>query len=96
MSGRSRTLIDRRELIIASGAIAVAYRPLAALAGVAPPVGAKPADTAASPAALLDDWMIDDMWGVYPRPHEAIGFGRPRGDGELFAAVAPVDAAFAA
>ena len=37
---------------------------------------------------------IDDMWGVYPRPHEAIGYGRPRGDGELVAAVAPADLQF--
>ena len=27
-----------------------------------------------------------DMWGVYPRPHEALGYGRPRGDGEALAA----------
>jgi hypothetical protein len=32
------------------------------------------------------------MWGVYPRPHEAIGYGRPHGDGELVAAVSPADA----
>jgi hypothetical protein len=31
------------------------------------------------------------MWGVYPRPSEAIGYGRPHGDGELV--VARVDAA---
>jgi hypothetical protein len=92
MSERTRVLIDRRELIVAAVAAAVAYQPLAALAGgAAPPVGAS-----AAPAARLDDWTIDDMWGVHPRPHEAIGYGRPRGDGELLAAVAPVDAAFVA
>jgi hypothetical protein len=31
------------------------------------------------------------MWGVYPRPSEAIGYGRPRGGGELMAAVHPAD-----
>jgi hypothetical protein len=25
---------------------------------------------------LLDDWTIDDMWGVYPRYADPIGFGR--------------------
>jgi hypothetical protein len=34
------------------------------------------------------------MWGVYPRPHEAIGYGRPPGDGELVAAAQPVDLQF--
>jgi hypothetical protein len=47
-------------------------------------------------AATLDDWHVDDMWGVYPRPSEAIGYGRPHGDGELVAAVHPADLAFLA
>jgi hypothetical protein len=34
------------------------------------------------------------MWGVYPRPHEAIGYGRPHGDGERLAAVHPADLQF--
>ena len=29
------------------------------------------------------------MWGVYPRPSEPIGYGRPHGDGELVAGVHP-------
>jgi hypothetical protein len=36
------------------------------------------------------------MWGVYPRPSEAIGYGRPQGDGELLAGVHPADLAFLA
>jgi len=50
----------------------------------------------ATPRAKLADWTIDDMWGVYPRPSEPIGYGRPRGDGELLAAVQPVDLQFLA
>jgi hypothetical protein len=48
------------------------------------------------PQAKLADWTIDDMWGVYPRPSESIGYGRPRGDGEPLAAVHPVDWQFLA
>jgi hypothetical protein len=36
------------------------------------------------------------MWGVYPRPSEPIGYGRPHGDGELIAAVHPADRNFLA
>jgi hypothetical protein len=34
------------------------------------------------------------MWGVYPRPSEAIGYGRPRGDGEVLAVVHRADLQF--
>jgi hypothetical protein len=76
---------DRREFIVAAGAIAVAYAPLAAMAQVAAPL--------AHPV-LLEDWTIDDMWGVYPRYSEPIGYGRPREDGERMASVAAVDEGF--
>jgi hypothetical protein len=79
--------LDRREFIVAAGAMAVAYAPLAAIAH------GEPALLAAQPV-LLDDWTIDDMWGVYPRPSEPIGYGRPLGDGEVLAAIDPMDAAF--
>ena len=82
--------LDRREFIVAAGAVAVAYLPLAALVRAAPAVGA------ATHQELLADWTIDDMWGVYPRPSEAIGYGRPRGDGELLATIDPIDAGFLA
>jgi hypothetical protein len=82
---------DRREFIVAVGAVAVAYAPLAAAAETALPAAAVPA---AQQPALLADWTIDDMWGVYPRYSEPIGYGRPRGDGELTAAVHPADAPF--
>jgi hypothetical protein len=91
MSARNDTL-GRREFIVAAGtAAAVAYLPLAGDAqAAAPAVGA--ADT----RELLADWTIDDMWGVYPRPSEAIGYGRPRGDGAdaMLAAVHPADLQF--
>jgi hypothetical protein len=34
------------------------------------------------------------MWGVYPRPSEPIGYGRPHGDGELIAVAAAADLQF--
>jgi hypothetical protein len=80
--------LARREFIVAAGAIAVAYAPLSALAQV------EPATPQAATPVLLDDWTIDDMWGVYPRYAEPIGYARPRGDGEVIAAVAPVDLGF--
>jgi hypothetical protein len=89
---QSSTLsLDRREFMVAAGATAVAFAPFAALAQAAPQVPAT-----APRADLLADWTIDDMWGVYPRPHEPIGYGRPREDGELLAAVDPVDPVYAA
>ena len=48
----------------------------------------------AAPRATLAEWHVDDMWGVYPRPSEPIGDGRPHGDGELIASVHPADAQF--
>jgi hypothetical protein len=84
----SGTTFDRRELIVGAGALAVAASLPVALAAAEPAVGD------AMPRATLTDWHIDDMWGVYPRPHEAIGYGRPRGDGELAAAAAPADLPF--
>jgi hypothetical protein len=90
MSSKPVTIIDRREFIVTAGAAAaVACLPVA-LAAAAPAVGGT------APQAKLADWTIDDMWGVYPRPSEAIGYGRPRGDGELLAAVHPADLQFLA
>jgi hypothetical protein len=74
----SDATFDRREFIVGAGALAAA----------------EPAVGDATPRATLTDWHIDDMWGVYPRPHEAIGYGRPRGDGELVAAAHPADLQF--
>jgi hypothetical protein len=86
----SSTTLDRREFIAGTGAVAaVACLPIA-LATAAPSVG----DT--TPRATLADWHVDDMWGVYPRPSEAIGYGRPHGDGELVAAADPADLPFLA
>jgi hypothetical protein len=87
----SDTTFDRRELIIGAGAIAAAACLPVALAVAAPAVG----ETA--PRATLTDWHIDDMWGVYPRPSEPIGYGRPYGDGALHAKLAtaqPADLPF--
>jgi hypothetical protein len=85
----SGTTLDRREFIAGAGAVAAAACLPVALAVTEPAVGA------ATPRATLADWHVDDMWGVYPRPSEAIGYGRPHGDGEL-AAVHPADLPFVA
>jgi hypothetical protein len=82
----SDATFDRREFIVGAGAFVVAASLPVALAAAAPAVGD------ATPRATLTDWHVDDMWGVYPRPHEAIGYGRPHGDGELVASAAPADA----
>jgi hypothetical protein len=89
----SDTTFDRRELIVAAGTLAAAACLPVALAAAAPSVGA------ATPRATLTDWHIDDMWGVYPRPSEPIGYGRPRGDGDeraTLASVQPADWQFVA
>jgi hypothetical protein len=86
----SGTSFDRREFIAGAGALAVAATVPAALAAAEPAVG----DVA--PGATLADWHIDDMWGVYPRPSEPIGYGRSHGDGELVASVHPADLQFLA
>jgi hypothetical protein len=85
MSGDS---LDRREFIAGAGALAAAACLPAALVAAPPSVGN------ATPRGTLDDWHVDDMWGVYPRPSEPIGYGRPHGDGELLASVNPADLQF--
>lgn len=80
--------LDRREFIAGSGAIVAAACLPIARAWAALPVGD------ATPRATLTDWHVDDMWGVYPRPSEPIGYGRPHGDGELVARGEPADAQF--
>jgi hypothetical protein len=85
----SGPMLDRRELIAGAGAVvAIACLPVAL--ATAPAVGD------AVPRATLADWHVDDMWGVYPRPSEPIGYGRPHGDGELVATVAAADLQFLA
>jgi hypothetical protein len=85
-----KALLDRREFVVGAGAVLAAACLPVAIAGAAANVGA------VAPAAKLDDWHVDDMWGVYPRPSEAIGYGRPHGDGALLAGVPPADLAFLA
>lgn len=87
MSGAT---LDRREFIAGAGALVAAASLPIALATAASRVGGVTAH------ATLADWHVDDMWGVYPRPSEAIGYGRPHGDGELLAAVHPADLQFLA
>jgi hypothetical protein len=85
----SDTTFDRREFIVGAGALAIAASVPVALAVAEPAVGD------ATPRASQTDWHIDDMWGVYPRPSEPIGYGRPHGDGEaIVAAVARADLQF--
>ena len=84
----SGTSFDRRDFIVSAGALAaVACLPVA-LAAAERAVGD------ATPRATLADWHVDDMWGVYPRPSEPIGYGRPHGDVELVARVEPADVQF--
>ena len=80
--------LDRREFLVGAGVAIVASALPLTLAVAVPPAG----DT--TPRAQLADWHIDDMWGVNPRPSEAIGYGRPRGEGELIAGVHPADLQF--
>lgn len=83
--------LDRRELIIGAGAVAAAACLPIALGVAAPAVG----ETV--PRATLTDWHVDDMWGVYSRPSEPIGYGRSHGDGAQhakLAAVQPADLRF--
>jgi len=84
----SAPIVARREFIAGAGAVAAVVCLPVALATAAPAVG----DT--TPRATLADWHVDDMWGVYPRPSEPIGYGRPHGDGELIAAAAAADLQF--
>jgi hypothetical protein len=80
--------LDRREFLAGAGALAAAACMPVALATAVPLVGE------VTPRATLGDWHVDDMWGVYPRPSEPIGYGRPHGDGELLASVHPADLQF--
>ena len=84
----SETTLDRRELIVGAGALVIVASLPVALAA------AESAAGDATPKATLADWHIDDMWGVYPRPSEAIGYGRPHGDGEVVVAIAAADLQF--
>jgi hypothetical protein len=86
----SPATLDRREFIVSASALAAAACVPVALAAAEPAVGD------ATPRATLTDWHVDDMWGVYPRPSEAIGYGRPHGDGELVASVHPADVQYVA
>ena len=86
----AKVFLDRREFVVGAGAALVAACLPVALAGAAQNVGA------VTPAAKLDDWHVDDMWGVYPRPSEAIGYGRQRDEGVSLAGVHPADLAFLA
>ena len=55
------------------------------------------AGAVAAVAALpLADWTIDDMWGVYPRYAEPIGYGRAHVVRELHAQADPADLPFLA
>jgi hypothetical protein len=78
--------LDRRAFVVSAGACVIAASlPALTIAAVG--------DAAVTGAAAerLADWSIDDMWGVYPRPAQAIGFGRPRTSAPL---VAEVDTQF--
>jgi hypothetical protein len=82
--------LDRREFLAGTGAAVVATALPLTLAVAVPATGGT------QPRAALADWHVDDMWGVYPRPSEAIGYGRPHGDGQPMAGVHPADWQFVA
>jgi len=84
----SDTTFDRRDFIVGVGAVAVTACLPVALAVAEPAIGD------VTPRATLTDWHVDDMWGVYPRPSEPIGYGRPHGDGEVVVAIAAADLQF--
>jgi hypothetical protein len=84
----TNNVLNRREFLGATGAALVASALPLTLAVAVPAAGAT------LPRATLADWHVDDMWGVYPRPSEAIGYSRPHGDGELIAGVHPADLQF--
>jgi hypothetical protein len=78
--------MDRREFLgFSGGAVAVVLTPLASL------VPAVPVAAAVRGPELVSDWSVDDMWGVDPRPHAPIGYGRVRNRER---GAASVDAAF--
>jgi hypothetical protein len=88
MRGVADGALDRREFIGAAGAaICATVLPAPAAFGVAS--SGDPGWT----SGLLDDWTIDDMWGVYARYSEAIPYGRPHRT-ETLRVVAAVDADF--
>jgi hypothetical protein len=61
------SLLSRRKFLQAAGSGAV-------LTAMPLPLAA----AAVAVTAQMDDWTIDDMWGVYPRYSEAIGFGKSK------------------
>jgi hypothetical protein len=83
--------LNRRELIVAAGAAAVAvYLPFAGGAIAAPAVGAT------TRGAALADWSIDDQWGVFPRYDAIPSVPQHSGDDARLAAVHPADLPFLA
>ena len=78
--------IERREFIFSAGMLLIAAS-LPATVWAAQGEAAVPSQAAGG----LADWTIDDMWGVHPRPAQAIGYGRRRA---THAVVAAVDAQF--
>lgn len=86
-ASESGASIDRREFIGAAGGLALtALLPMSAI--VAAPTRAG--------GALLSDWTIDDMWGVYARYADPIGFGRRDGQQDLITGYDAADAGFIA
>jgi hypothetical protein len=84
-----RLVIDRRAFVgLAGTSVALSF------AGLPVALGAAPSFEPIEQPVYLTDWTIDDMWGVYPRPAEAIGFGRPATTAEP--EIDPVDLPFVA
>ncbi len=70
--------LDRREFVGTVGVAALtAFLPLTVSAQV-------PGRPTASPE-VLSDWTIDDMWGVYPRYADSIGYDRAHDENNVAA-----------
>jgi hypothetical protein len=86
LRGAITAILDRRQVLRGIGATtAIGLTPLGAFAALAP---------AAEPTVdhRANDRHVDDIWGLYPRYSQNIGFGRRRN--ESIQAQQPVDTQF--
>ena len=86
---RDGTGMNRREFV---GNVAVVAGGISVSAVV--PWVSQPAAAVQPSPATLSDWTIDDMWGVYPRYAEPIGYGRPGRQQETRAAAESIETLF--
>jgi hypothetical protein len=73
------TVFDRRQVLAGAASFA-------ATALLPSLIAAAPVESAVTGPERLTDWTIDDMFGLYPRYSQAIGYGRPSREPALAAA----------